>query len=107
MITAGAMVFSLVAGITGGLLFDRTSVAQNWSQRQNAEDRKRLEWAKSPEGEFAQNLLMWNEDLFSKSCQEKAQNLGISFDIGSQQMTDGFCVVFVVPESQRRYENKE
>ena len=97
IVTAGAMFFGLFVGGTVGVLFDRTNIAQNWRDRQNTEDRMLLDWAKSNQGKFARNLLEWNDDLADKSCQKKAENLGISFKVGSLKITDGFCVVFVVP----------
>ena len=102
IVTAGGMLVTLTIGITGGLLFNRTSTAQKWIERQNAEDREKLEWVKSEEGKFARNLLEWNNDLLDRSCQRKVKDLGISFNIGSLKLTNGFCVVFVVPESQAR-----
>ena len=107
MVTAGAIVLSLTAGFVGGRVFDRTEVAKDWSSRQATQDRLLLKWAKSSRGQFAKNLLEWNEDLYDKSCQRKIQNLGITFTTGSLEMVSGFCVVHVVPEKQRQYRERE
>ncbi len=103
MVTAGGMITTLIIGAIGGRLFDRTAVAQNWKNNLEAEEREFLEWAKSSEGQFAKNIFTWNEDLYSKTCAKKAQNLGITFTDGSLEQTEGFCVIDIVPESQRKY----
>ena len=97
MVTAGAMIFSLILGGAVGYSFNNSSIVRDWRENQVSEDLKTLKWAKSEEGKFAKNLLEWNQDLADKSCQKKVRNLGISFKLGSLEIIDGFCITFVVP----------
>lgn len=103
LVTAATVVLGSILSFSVGTLFNESALAQSWKQELEAEDRVLLAWAKSQEGQAAKNIVDWNEDLIDKSCQVKVKNLGISFQVGSAKLTDGFCVLFIEPPSNRNY----
>lgn len=66
-----------------------------------------LEWAKSKEGQQAKNLLAWNSRLLENlNCAEEIKQLGVTLQVGHRKAEYGFCVLWVVPPSERKFKNQ-
>ncbi len=64
-----------------------------------------LDWANSEEGKYAKNLWEWNKPyLHSGNCLKDMQQLGVKLTFGIQTATSGICALWVVPPSQRQYQ---
>lgn len=103
LVTATAVFFCSIISFWGGTQLNNSAIVTDWKQKLEAQDRVLLDWAKSPEGNLAKNIVDWNEDLANKSCSRKVKDLGISFQIGSAKAVSGFCVVFIEPPSRRNF----
>lgn len=109
IIGAGAIAFGLIGfGTFCGWAFSQ------WQQSQIAQDpagprqltlneAETLDWALSAEGQYARNLVSWNEDLLGGECQKQVEDLGVTIQIGSQQAKSGFCLVWTQPPSEREF----
>ena len=63
-----------------------------------------LQWAMGEEGKFARNLMRWNAGMLdSLDCLEEAKRLKVTLEVQGRAAQSGFCVLWVVPPSQRRF----
>jgi hypothetical protein len=87
-----------------------------WASRQHAIAREQgkltppeqqaLDWAMSEEGQYAQNLMRWNDSLQDGSCQVQVKNLGITLQYGKAIARSGFCFAWVKPPNERAFKTK-
>jgi hypothetical protein len=84
-----------------GFFVHETAIAKERQQNIAEQDQAALKWAKSKEGKVARDIISWNDDLVNGSCKDKADSLGLSFQVDNTKTTSGFCVVFVEPVEER------
>ncbi len=65
------------------------------------EQRADLNWAMSKEGRYARKIMEWNKGYLGGNCEQDVQELGVKLTYGTQERSNGFCVVWVKPPSQR------
>ena len=64
-----------------------------------------LQWAMSQEGRLARNLMKWNQGwLNDGKCEELASDLGIKLTLNGKLAQNGFCVLWVKPPQQIKFE---
>lgn len=68
-----------------------------------AKDAATLDWANSADGQLARNLVDWNRD-YLKVCKRDIKKLGVKFSLGNQKSVSGFCLLWVTPPQQRKFE---
>jgi hypothetical protein len=68
-----------------------------------AQDAATLDWANSADGQLARNLVDWNRD-YLKVCERDIKKLGVRFSLGNQKSSSGFCLLWVTPPQQRKFE---
>jgi hypothetical protein len=101
-IGAGMLAIGLTAGIVSGLAI-ANAFSPNHPSPQTAKD---LEWLASDEGKLARNLLDWNRDNL-KACQQNQQNLKEALIVmNGKYVTKGLCALWILPDSQRVYEDR-
>jgi hypothetical protein len=101
-IGAGMLAIGLTAGIVSGLAI-ANALSANHSSPQAAKD---LDWLASDEGKLARNLLDWNRDNL-KACQQNQQNLKEALIVmNGKYVTKGLCALWILPDSQRVYEDR-
>ena len=61
-----------------------------------------LNWAMSSEGKYARQIMKWNKGYLGDNCEEEVQKLGVKLTYGTQERSNGFCVVWVKPPAQRK-----
>lgn len=82
---------------------DPTQLDPQGKRQLTLEQANRLQWAVSPKGKLAQNLMEWNKDLLERdwrgqfACEQQARKLGVTLKLGNQQAKSGFCVLWVKP----------
>jgi hypothetical protein len=60
-----------------------------------------LNWAMSQEGQFAKEMMTWNQELLTRNwqgrfaCEEQAKKLGVVLKIGEQKIDSGFCTLWI------------
>jgi len=65
-----------------------------------------LNWAQSPEGQQARELMRWNSGLLDdRSCEQDVQRLGVTLELQGKSARSGFCTLWVVPPEKRRFES--
>jgi hypothetical protein len=69
-------------------------------------EQRSLDWAISEEGQYAQNLMRWNDALRDGSCQVQVKDLGITLQYGRAIAHSGFCFAWVKPPEQREFKTK-
>jgi len=101
-IGAGMLALGLTAGIVSGLAIAK-AFSPNHPSPKTAKD---LEWLASDEGKLARNLLDWNRDNL-KACQQNQQNLKEALIVmNGKYVTKGLCALWILPDSQRIYEDR-
>jgi hypothetical protein len=68
------------------------------------EEAQALDWALSPEGQYARQLLLWNDSLMGGQCQAQVQHLNIRLQYGSLTARNGFCFLWVQPPEKREFQ---
>ena len=64
-----------------------------------------LRWGMSPEGKWARNLWRWNTvSLERLECLKDANKLPVTLKVQGRSATSGFCLLWVVPPEQRRFD---
>ena len=64
-----------------------------------------LDWAQSPEGQQARELMRWNSGLLDdRSCEREVERLGVTLELQGRSARSGFCILWVVPPEQRQFE---
>jgi hypothetical protein len=101
-IGAGILAIGLTAGIVSGLAI-ANALSPNHPSPQAA---KGLDWLASDEGKMARNLLDWNRENL-KACQQNQQNLKEALIVmNGKYVTKGLCALWILPETQRVYEDR-
>lgn len=74
------------------------------------EEATALKWATSSQGQFARNLMSWNQTLLarqgfnrSRLCEQDAKQLGVTLELEGRKAKSGFCTLWIVPPSQRKF----
>lgn len=99
---AGMLAIGLTAGMVSGLAI-ANAFSPNHPSPKTAKD---LEWLSSDEGKLARNLLDWNRDNL-KACQQNQQNLKEALIVmNGKYVTKGLCALWILPDSQRVYEDR-
>ena len=60
-----------------------------------------LNWAVSKEGKYARQIMEWNKGYLGGPCEKDVQELGVRLTYGTQERSNGFCVLWVKPPGQR------
>jgi hypothetical protein len=81
-------------GVTGGYVEGK---------KLTVKDAATLDWANSVDGQLARNLIDWNRD-YLKICERDVKKLDVKFSLGSQKSVSGFCLLWVTPPQQRKFE---
>jgi hypothetical protein len=68
------------------------------------EEAQSLDWAMSPEGQYARQLLFWNDSLMGGECQAQVKRLDVRLRYGSLTARNGFCFLWVVPPDKREFQ---
>ncbi len=101
-IGAGMLAIGLTAGIVSGLAI-ANALSPNHPSQQATKD---LDWLASDDGKLARNLLDWNRDNL-KACQQNQQNLKEALIVmNGKYVTKGLCALWILPETQRVYEDR-
>jgi hypothetical protein len=109
LIGAGAIAVGLLSlGLLGGWGFSQwrqsqVEMAPGEPRQLTLADAEALEWATSPEGRYARQLMRWNEDLLGGECQQQVQNLGVTIQMGTQKAKSGFCLIWTQPPEDREF----
>lgn len=108
-LSAGLIALCLVAsGLLGGFGIFQKQVAKQRLDPSGAvqltlEEANAMDWAMSPDGQYAKTLLSWNEDLLAGQCQQQVSELGVTIRVGTRKAKSGFCLVWTEPPEQRKY----
>jgi len=99
---AGMLMIGLAAGMVSGLAIAKLFLPTTL----NAQAARDLEWVASDNGKLARNLVDWNRDIL-KTCLQDQQNLKDALIIlKGRYVTKGLCALWVLPETQRVYEEQ-
>lgn len=113
LVSAGAIALGfLFAGAFFGLGFSQwkqatTELDPSGSVQLTLDQAEALKWATSNEGQYARQLMSWNEDLLGGECQGQVDDLGITIQMGTQQAESGFCLVWTQPPNEREFVEAE
>ena len=108
-LSAGFIALGLVvAGLLGGFGISQKQIAKQRLDPSGAvqltlEEANAMDWAMSPDGQYAKTLLSWNEDLLAGQCQQQVSELGVTIRVGTRRAKSGFCLVWTEPPEQREY----
>ncbi|PSB49206.1 hypothetical protein C7B80_03135 [Cyanosarcina cf. burmensis CCALA 770] len=116
-IAAGAALILIAGGLgwalgVGWLTWQQARVeyAPGKPRQLTLEEATALKWATSSQGQFARNLMSWNQTLlarqgFSRSrlCEQDAKQLGITLELEGRKAKSGFCTLWIVPPNQREF----
>jgi hypothetical protein len=95
---AGLLAIGLACGLVSGLAIAKVILPQ---------PSKDAEWLATDEGKLARNILEWNKDNL-KSCQQNQQNLREALVVmNGKYVIKGLCALWVLPESQRVFEDRK
>ncbi len=103
IISSAAAAIALSIGFIGGWSFDKAVLAKTNTVNLSPDQEVLLKWAQSKEGQFAKNILEWNEDLIGQQCQKKVSALNVTIKIGSAEATSGYCWVWTEPPEKRKF----
>lgn len=95
----------LVLGLLGGASYRRfmTSFDPGGPRQLTLEQAELLDWATSQEGQYARQLMSWNEDLLGGECRQQVENLGVTIQMGTRKAESGFCLIWTAPPDQREF----
>jgi len=110
-IAAGAVVVLAAMGVGAvlgyGWFRSSVSFASGDPTRLTVEQADALRWAQSPEGQYARDLMDWNESLLGGECQQQVEGFvedeGLTIQIGTKTARSGFCLVWIEPPSEREF----
>jgi hypothetical protein len=104
--SAGAMtLLVLFAGVFAGTQWEKQGQAIARQQGNlTIEEAQALDWALSPQGQYAQQLLLWNDSIQGGECQAQVKKLGIRLRYGGLTANNGFCFLWVVPPEKREFQ---
>ncbi len=105
LVGAGTIICtSLGLGLVGGWGYSQYQISKQQQMSLTNEQIEALKWATSDQGEFARDMLRWNEDVIDGSCQEKVSQLGVTLNYLGKQAVSGYCFLWVVPSGDRKFE---
>ncbi|MFE4108492.1 DUF6753 family protein [Almyronema epifaneia] len=113
LIGAGAIALGLVGlGLLGGWSYARwqqsqIQMAPGEPRQLTLQEAEALDWATSNEGQYARQLLEWNEALLGGNCQQQVKDLGVTIQMGTRKAKSGFCLVWTQPPSEREFFSSE
>lgn len=113
LIGAGAIALGLVGlGLLGGWSYARwqqsqIQMAPGEPRQLTLQEAEALDWATSNEGQYARQLLEWNEALLGGNCQQQIKDLGVTIQMGTRKAKSGFCLVWTQPPSEREFFSSE
>lgn len=113
LIGAGAIALGLVGlGLLGGWSYARwqqsqIQMAPGEPRQLTLQEAEALNWATSEEGQYARQLLEWNEALLGGNCQQQVKDLGVTIQMGTRKAKSGFCLVWTQPPSEREFFSSE
>jgi hypothetical protein len=113
LIGAGAIALGLVGlGLLGGWSYARwqqsqIQMAPGEPRQLTLQEAEALDWATSEEGQYARQLLEWNEALLGGNCQQQVKDLGVTIQMGTRKAKSGFCLVWTQPPSEREFFSSE
>lgn len=113
LIGAGAIALGLLGmGIFGGWGYGQwrqaqVTMAPGEPRPLTLAEAEALDWAMSAEGQYARQILEWNEALLGGECQQQVQELGVTIQIGTRQAKSGFCWLWTQPPSEREFFSPE
>jgi len=113
LIGAGAIALGLVGlGLLGGWSYARWQQAQiqmapGEPRQLTLQEAEALDWATSEEGQYARQLLEWNEALLGGNCQQQVKDLGVTIQMGTRKAKSGFCLVWTQSPSEREFFSSE
>lgn len=95
----------LLLGIFGGVNYHRftTSYDPAGPRQLTLDEAQALKWAMSPEGQYAQKIMTWNEDLLGGECDQQVQDLGVTIQMGTRKASSGFCLLWIAPPEDRQF----
>lgn len=99
-----AMAIGISVGFVSGWSFNKAILAKANVVNLTPTEIGLLEWAQSREGQFAKNLIDWNEDLLDRECQEKVSSLNVTIEVGLDKATSGYCFIWTEPPSRRSFD---
>jgi len=113
LISAGAISLGLVGlGLLSGWSYARwqqsqIQMAPGEPRQLTLQEAEALDWATSEEGQYARQILEWNEELLGGNCQQQVQDLGVTIQMGTRKAKSGFCLVWTQPPSEREFFSPE
>jgi hypothetical protein len=111
LVGSGTMLIVLAAGIFSGIGWEKHAQEQigldpAGKRQLTKPEAEALIWATSPDGQYAKQLMGWNDSLRGGQCQKLVEGLGIEMRYGTQKAKRGYCFVWVVPPEQRGLSTK-
>ena len=110
LIGGGIAALLLIAmGAAMGLAWFKTTtrLAPGGPVQLSVEEASALEWAISQEGQYARQIVTWNEDLLGGECQAQIQQFidqeGLTIQYGARKARRGICLLWIVPPEKREY----
>lgn len=104
----GLLMIGFILG-AGAMKFQQSQViyAPGEARQLTLDEANALQWATSDEGQYARDLVDWNEDLLGGECQEQVEGLvdeqGLTIQMGTKYARNGFCLVWTVPPNEREF----
>lgn len=103
-----AVILTVAAGVGGGAgwmyaQWQRSQIEADPSGKRQLtlDEANTLKWAMSREGQFAREMMTWNQDLLIRNwqgrfaCEDQAKKLGVVLRIGEQKVDSGFCILWI------------
>jgi hypothetical protein len=92
-----------VVGVMGSKVMSEP-LAENQLRRLTASEVDTLRWSKTQEGRLARRLIDWNQErLVELDCIKDVERLGVTLKVSGREAEYGFCTIWVVPPSERRF----
>jgi hypothetical protein len=94
----GILLPEWITGMLGGGYTRVQATTLTWNELEG------MKWAISDEGKFARNLINWNRGyLENGDCVKDAERLGVTLSQYGRKGKSGFCTVWTVPPSKRKF----
>ena len=100
----GLLIGAFGFGIAATLQYNKLKTESLFSAGKLSPERyAALQWAESPEGRQAKDIMDFNRGYIGKSCKEDAISKGITLNFGDREVVEGFCLLFIEPPNRRKY----
>lgn len=103
-----AVILTVAAGVGGGAGWmyaqwqrSRIEADPSGKRQLTLDEANTLKWAMSREGQFAREMMTWNQDLLIRNwqgrfaCEDQAKKLGVVLRSGEQKVDSGFCTLWI------------